>query len=55
MEIALRFLDFLNVLILYIVQQNVHINNVDMCDVYVQDMLIAGIGTLHYHVIIIFL
>jgi hypothetical protein len=38
-----------------IVHQNVHINSVDMCDVYVQDMLIGGIGTFHYHVIIIFL
>jgi hypothetical protein len=27
---------------------------VDMCDVYVQDMLIGGIGTLHYHFSIIY-
>ncbi len=39
----------------FIVHQNVRNNCVYICDVYVQDMLIAGTGTFNYNITIIFL
>jgi hypothetical protein len=39
----------------YIPHQNVHNNNLNTCcDVYMQDIFVAGIGTLHHHVTIMF-
>jgi hypothetical protein len=50
--ICIKLYGFLNY---FIIHQNVHKNNDDiLCDVYMQDMLLTGIVTLHYHVVIIY-
>ncbi len=48
------FMTFIYLKIFYC-HENVHNNCVYICDVYVQDMLIAGIGTFNYNITIIFL